>query len=30
MMKPTSNTVLINGEQGAADQRRSWKGEEGG
>lgn len=29
MMKPTSNAVLINGKQGAADQRRSWKGEGG-
>lgn len=27
MMKPTSNAVLINGKQGASDQRRSRRGE---
>lgn len=30
MMKPTSNAVLMNGKQGAADQRRSWRGVRGG
>lgn len=30
MMKPTSNTVLINWEQGAADQRRCWRRREKG
>lgn len=30
MMKPTSNTVLINGKQGTADQRRSRRGEGSG
>lgn len=29
MMKPTSNTVLINGKQGAADQGRGFEGREG-
>lgn len=29
MTKPTSNAALMNEKQGAADQRRSWKGEGG-